>query len=226
MKTVHKRILSTCGLIAPFIFIGTAVIGGALRPGYSHLTDTVSELFSPGSPNKPLLDSLYLVFAFLLIGFGVSILVTVGESASPNKAGKIGAYLYITVGILHVFSAVLFPQDPWGSTLTFPGMMHFNIHGIITIFSLFSMISLGFWFKKTGIFPEFRFYTAITIILAVIASVFFMVNLGTQIMGLAERIAALIGFQWIFVLSLWMFKLSYKHVENPGRSNQQQSNTY
>lgn len=216
MKAEYKRILSTCGLVAPMLFIDTAVLGGTLRPGYSHLTDTVSELFSPGSPNKSLLDSLYLIFAFLLIGFGVSILVTVREFTSSSKAGKIGAYLYITVGILHVFSAVLFPQDPWGSTLTFPGRMHFNIHGIITIFSLLSMISLGIWFNKTGIFPGFGFYTAITIILAVIAAVFFLVNLGTQIMGLAERIAALIGFQWIFVLSLWMFTHSDKLPDNSG----------
>jgi hypothetical protein len=65
------RYFFLCGMIAPVLFILTAILGGALRPGYSHIANTVSELFSPGSPNKPLLDAFHTIFAILLILFGV-----------------------------------------------------------------------------------------------------------------------------------------------------------
>lgn len=56
---MKQRLLFMCGVIAPVLFVFMAIWGGALRPGYSQLSDTVSELMSPGSPNKLLLDTLY-----------------------------------------------------------------------------------------------------------------------------------------------------------------------
>jgi len=202
---MNKRILPLCGMLAPFLFILIAVLGGAIRPGYSHMAETVSELFSPGSTNKPLLDSLYTAFAFLLIGFGVGILRFVGESGVPGRIGIIGAYLYIFMGILTVFSATLFPQDPWGSLPTFRGQMHIYIHGLITVISLFSIAALGRWFSATGIIPKFGIYSYITIITAIITAAFYVVSMDTPVMGLTERIAAFIGFQWTFVLAVRLF---------------------
>jgi hypothetical protein len=49
---MNRRMFYLLGLLAPFIFIFTVILGGALKPGYSHVTDTMSELFSPGSPNR------------------------------------------------------------------------------------------------------------------------------------------------------------------------------
>jgi hypothetical protein len=37
---MSQRSLLICGLIAPLLFIATASIGGAIRPGYRHLSDT------------------------------------------------------------------------------------------------------------------------------------------------------------------------------------------
>ena len=52
---MNPKVLYVCGLLAPAAYIVMTIVGGALRPGYSHLSDTVSELLSPGSPNRPLL---------------------------------------------------------------------------------------------------------------------------------------------------------------------------
>ena len=71
------RFFFLCGMIAPLLFVVTAILGGALRPGYSHIRDTVSELFSPGSPNKALLDTFHTIFALLLIAFGIGVLLFV-----------------------------------------------------------------------------------------------------------------------------------------------------
>jgi len=70
---VNQRMLFLCGMVSPVLFIVLTVLGGALRPGYSHVSDTISELFAPGAPNKLLLDVLHTTCAVLTILFGVGV---------------------------------------------------------------------------------------------------------------------------------------------------------
>ena len=66
---------------------------------------------------------------------------------------------------------------------------------------------IGIWFNRAGIFPGFGTYSFITIGVVVLSAGFFTANLGGPIMGLAERAAILVGFQWTFILSLRIWGL-------------------
>ncbi len=72
---MNRRSLYLCGMVAPVWFVFMSILGGVMRPGYSHLKYTVSELFAPGSPNNPFLDILHSIFAVLLILFGIGLLL-------------------------------------------------------------------------------------------------------------------------------------------------------
>ncbi len=104
-----------------------------------------------------------------------------------------------------VTTATIFPQDAWGSLPTFAGEMHKILHGVIGLLSILSMSLIGIWFNQAGMFPGFRTYSLITVGVAVLSAGFFTANVGTRIMGLTERISILVGFQWTFILALWMF---------------------
>jgi len=69
---MKNRILSICGALAPILYIMTMVLGGAIRPGYSHIAQAVSELIETGAPNKALLDALFIIYN-LLVGLSVSV---------------------------------------------------------------------------------------------------------------------------------------------------------
>ena len=202
---MNRRLLFLCGMIAPVLFLFTAILGGAIRPGYSHMSDTVSELFSPGSPNKPLLDTLHTIYALLLALFGIGVLQFVRGSAQSTRAGVIGASMFIAMALLSVTTATIFPQDAWGSPPTFPGEMHILLSGLLSLLSLLSMVLVGIWIDRTGVFPGFKTYSFITVGVVVLSAGFFATNLGSPIMGLTERITILVGFLWTFVLALWMF---------------------
>ena len=126
-------------MVAPWLFVLMTVLGGAIRPGYNHISDTISELMSPGSPNKLLLDILYTTFAILLILFGFGILQLVQKTQTNQRIGKTGAFLFIAVGCLSVLTATIFPQDPSKSTPTFAGEMHMRVSGMIGLLSIFYM---------------------------------------------------------------------------------------
>ena len=145
---MNQRFLSMCGVVAPVLFVFMTILGGALRPGYSHIADTVSELFSPGSPNKRLLDTLYTIYALLLALFGIGVLQLVRGSKQSTHIGIIGAWMFIAMGLVSV------------ATIT------------------------------VGVF--------------ILATRFFVANLGSPIMGLTERITIPVGFLWTFIVALWM----------------------
>ena len=201
---MNRRFLFICGMVAPWWFVFVTILGGAIRPGYSHITDTVSELFAPESPNKSFLDILHTIFAVLLILFGIGLLKFFQRTKQLKRTGQVGASLFILMGCVSVITAAIFPQDPWGAPATFAGEMHELLSGVIGLLSLFSILLIGIWFVRTKTSPGFGIYSFITIGLVVISAGLFAASVGGPLMGLAERITALIGFQWTFILAYWM----------------------
>ncbi len=204
-EKMNRRFLYLCGMVAPVWFVFMSVLGGVMRPGYSHFEDTVSELFAPGSPNKPFLDILHTIFAVLLILFGIGLLLFFQRTEQLKRIGQIGACLFILMGCMSMMTATIFPQDPWGAPATFAGEMHKFLSGIIGILSMLSMLLIGIWFVRTKTSPGFGVYTFVTIGMVLISAGLFAASTGGALMGLAERIAALVGFQWTFALAYWLF---------------------
>ncbi len=178
------------------------ILGGALRPGYSHISDTVSELFSPGSPNKRLLDSLSTSTAVLNILFGVGVLQFVRGSEHSEMVGWIGAGLIIAGGVVNIATATVFPQDAWGSPSTFPGQMHKILVAVLALLSILSTLLLGIWLNTADIFPGFGTYSFVTVAIIILSGGFAAIKLGSPIMGLTERITVVAVLQWTFILAL------------------------
>ena len=201
---MNQEILSLCGMISPVLFVIVTILGGALRPGYSHISDTVSELFSPGAPNKLLLDTLHTATAVLTTLFGVGVLQLVRESQHSEAAGLIGAGLIIAMGLVNVATATVFPQDAWGSPPTFPGQMHKILAGVLALLSILSTLLIGIWLNRTELFPGFGTYSFVTVGVMILSGGFAVAKLGSEIMGLTERLTILVGLQWTFILALKM----------------------
>jgi hypothetical protein len=202
---MKRRILFICGMVAPWWFVFLTILGGAIRPGYSHISDTISELFAPGSPNKLFLDVLHAIFAVLLILFGIGLLQFFQGAKRLKRIGLVGASLFILMGCVSVATATIFPQDPWGTTVTINGEMHMLLSGVVGLLSIFSILLIGIWFYRIKTSPRLGIYSFVTIGLIVISTGLYAVSVGGPIMGLTERIAALVGFQWTFTLAYWMF---------------------
>lgn len=203
---MNQKILYLCGMLVPFVYIFMYIIGGALRPGYSHLSDSVSELLSPGAPNKPLLDILNFTFALLYTLFGIGVIQFVIKSELGNPVGYIGAGLIIAVGLASMGSAI-FPQDATGTPATLPGRLHLIFVFAVQIpGAILSTILMGIWFRQTGMFPGFATYSFISAGVIVLTGVLAGPAMGTRIMGLVERVSALAVHQWIFVFAWMLFR--------------------
>jgi hypothetical protein len=204
---MDQKLLYLCGMVSPALFILLTILGGALRPGYSHVSDTISELFSPGSPNKLPLDILHTTTAVLTTFFGVGVLNFIRLSEDSSLAGIVGAGMIIMIGLVNISTATLFPQDAWNTTPTFQGEMHKILAGVLALLSILSTFLIGVWFQRSELFPYFGIYSFVTVLVILLSGGFAVMKLGSPIMGLTERITILAGLQWTFALAFKLFTM-------------------
>jgi hypothetical protein len=201
---MKQRIFSTCGMSAPLVFAFMTVLGGAMRPGYSHIADTVSELLSPGSPHRLLLAVLFTTYAVLIILFGIGMFLFIRSSEQSTWIGSLGASMLAVAGLVSVAIATVFPQDPWGSTPSFAGEMHMMLTGAIGGLQTLSISLLGIWFHRGGISPGLAVFSFLTAGGVTLSAVYFLMMAGTPLMGFAERIPIFLGLMWTLLVARWM----------------------
>ena len=160
---MNQRLLFMCGMVAPWWFVFITILGVAIRLEYSYLANTISELIAPNSPNKPFLYVLHTIFAVLLILIGIGLLLFFQGAKRFRRIGLVGATLFILMGCVSVTIATIFPQDPWGTTVTVTGEMHQLLSGAVGLQSLFSILLIGIWFIRTDSSPRFGVYSFVTI---------------------------------------------------------------
>ena len=199
---MNRKLFFICGMLIPFTYIFMYVLGGALRPGYNHILDSVSELLSPGAPNRSLITIIDLIYGLLHILFGIGVLQFIRGGEHNAPIGNIGAWMIIGAGVAIIGTAI-FPQDAMGTPATIPGKIHLIlVFGALLPFSILSTLLIGIWAHRTGIFPGFAVYTFVSVGAIVLLGGAGGAMAGTQFMGLGERISAITIHQWLFVFAL------------------------
>jgi hypothetical membrane protein len=109
-----------CGILGPIIYAIVIGVMGALYPGYSHISQSMSELGATGAPHAviintlsfPLLGLFFFIFAF-----------TVHRSIEKNKASLIGPCLVVLSGFSLVMTGI-FQCDPGCVDVSWRGRTH------------------------------------------------------------------------------------------------------
>jgi hypothetical protein len=196
------RKLTAFGMAGALVYVLHVVIGGMLWEGYSHLMQPISDLTAQGAPDRVLLGYFTGAYGVFSVVFAASAFMYLRKAGS--KLLNAGLIIFLC---MHIVSMTyrLFPEDMMGSPVTFQGMMHYVVTGIIVPLTILSPILTGAGMRKIDGFRRFSIYSIATGVIIFIAggiSVFLAVN-GLSYFGLFERIN-------IGSLQLWMFLLSLK----------------
>ena len=201
-----QDVLLVSGLLIGPSYVLLYVVGGALRPGYSHISHSVSELLSPGAPNKPLLVGIQVFYAVLHILFGLGVLDFVRGSGGSSILGLVGGWTIVGLGIATIGTAI-FPQDAEGTPATMAGQAHkVLVFGVLIPASIASTLLVGLWSKQAGLLPGFDVYSYVTVGAIVVMGTVGGAAVKTRFAGLSERIAAIVTHQWLFVLALLLLR--------------------
>jgi hypothetical membrane protein len=199
------RKLLVFGMLAPLVYLSHVVIGGLLWKGYSHLEQPISDLTSAVAPDRVLLNNIMYACGLFSMIFFISVFMYLRKVKS--KALKTGTVLLIVFELISI-SYLFFLQDEIGSKLTFAGLMHLVVTGLIVPVIIAAPIFLGIGFRKLQGFKSFSIYSIFT-------SVFIFITGGTSVIvlsnklhyfGVWERLNMASIYLWIFLLALKLFR--------------------
>lgn len=204
-----KKLLMLCGISAAVVYVGTVILGGLLRPGYSHISEAISELVADGAPNRPLLSSLFLLYNVLASAFGIGLFLKAKSQSRSQISGIIGSLALFLVGPAGILMELAFPQDPGGTATTFAGTMHFVMAGITSFGTMVAILLLAFWFKSFPPLKSYVIYSWISVMIIFISGSLTAAALASHhpLFGLIERITILTFTLWLFVIGLKMYQL-------------------
>jgi hypothetical protein len=190
-----RRILFSCGIAAPLVYVAAVVLGGILDPAYNQLSMAVSELLQRSAANLLLLQVLFVVYNVLLIVFawaeGMSIR---GDGLKVMSAGCV---ILAVVGFLGILLTVFLPMDARGAPQTTTGLLHLIIAGVLSLGSILTVAFLGIGSKVRDRFWVYSFVSAVLLVLSG-AGAAVLAGLEHPLLGLAERATIGLFLLWIF----------------------------
>ena len=132
------------GVIAPVLFALIAIVGGLMRPGYSHVTQAISELTEASATNKFPLDLSLLAMEVLTIMFGLGFFWV---ARALDLRLRLSAALLVIIGVLGLFF-YRYPMDPIGGGMTPEGRKHLIIVTLSALAAIASVfLSAQGWFR-------------------------------------------------------------------------------
>jgi len=199
-----RKVLIYCGIVAPVLYVITAIVGAAVRDDYSHIVNAISELISNGAPNKAILDIVFNIYNALLLAFAIG-----AYSVLKNfpRLCRISMGIFIAVQVLS-FSWGFFPMDPMGAEATFAGTMHNILGGVVALVTIIMPLLMGLGLRRLDGFQDYAKYSFISSAIIFVSGFtgVILAGQGVQLFGLFERITIGSYEVWIFVTAVKLLK--------------------
>ena len=207
---MKNKVVMFCGILAPVVYVLTIILGGLIRPGYSHVSQAVSDLIATEAPNKSLLDPLFALYNILVIAFALGLLQHVRNDHQNRRIliGTIGALVLVAQGIFGL-TTLFFPEPAGGmsAAITSTGAMHIVFAGLSSLTTMIAILLMGFWFKNSQRLRRYGLYSFFSVSVVFLTGGLAAFSVATQspVAGLVERITIGGFIQWVFVIALLMY---------------------
>jgi len=198
----RAAVLALGGVVAPLLFAAVVLVCAALRPGYSHVRQFISELGETGGSHSRLMNFAGFVPAgVLFMAFGVSLLQVV-----PRTTASLAAALLIVVYGLGAAGAGVYSCDPGCPTTHLS--THATLHLVVS-FTAFAagIVGIALWahcFRTREGWRSLWRFSAVSSALALVLLVLFNVSEPTRTWtGAWQRL-------FVLTLDLWCMVVGYR----------------
>lgn len=192
-------------MIAPPLIVVFIVIAAILTPGYSHISETVSQLGAQGRPHPEVMSAGFVVYGLVINGFAYALYLQLGKTRTITLAG-LSLVIYGT-GVLLTGIFQDGPNLPY-----IEPNLESALHSLFAMIGFFGLV-VGMLIFARAVYrkPEWRFFTPISLLAAVLnlgsSLLFLMENLGS-IEGLLQRVFYAVSLCWIELVVLRIYRLS------------------
>lgn len=202
--TLLRRVLLVCGIIAIPLYAVTDLLAGSLYPGYSFTDQAVSELFAIGAPTSGLVVALFTLYSLLVLAFALGIWM----SGSNSPIRRILALLLMAGAVNGLLLWNFFPMHMREDEMTFTDTMHLIL---AAMGGIIGAVAVGFAALAFG--RRFRLYSIGTIVMMFVPTILTFLlapqvaaNESTPWIGLLERTAFAVYWQWQIVLAIILLR--------------------
>ena len=204
MQERYLWLYGVCGILSGLLITVAYGIGALLRPGYSSVSQAISELIESGAPNKLLLDAILLGFHGLVIPFAYGLHRGIGG----GNGSRIGPYLLAAAGVLGVVLTLFFPCDPGCKAVTLRGTLHILIAIPMGFLILFAILAFSRRLKHAEGWAGYSTYSLVTFAAGVLLAVTTVTLAETSLVGLLERLLTVSYQQWYVVMGIALIRRS------------------
>jgi hypothetical membrane protein len=189
------------GIAAVGLYVGTTLLGGILDPQYSQVGNAISELTGSMAPDRALLAPLYIGYNVLLLGFGYALF----RAAAGGILFPVAVVLLALAALSGIGQVTAFRMDSDGSAQTTVGMIHLVLVGVSSVLCLTIAILYGVAFRGVPTLRRLSRYSFATAAGLVLTAPLAAGSIGTDLMGLFERITIGVFMLWVVVVSVACF---------------------
>lgn len=193
-----RQALLLCGIAASLLHVGTDRLAGTLLRGYDFMSHSMGELSAAGAPTRPLVVTLNLLSAALMLAFGVGVWRTAGQALLP----RVTAGLVMGQAVAGLVLILFFPDrygmrpDPAsaGVIVGATGVL------LLVLAIAFGAAAFGGWFRilSVGILVAYAALAALRFATAGASSAAETVSL----VGAQERTMLYVFLAWIIALAV------------------------
>ena len=199
-RSLGSRAGILCGVLAPLLWASVIVLCGALRPGYSHFAQYISELGERGSSTE------FLMRYGAFVPTGVMHLAFAGTLATRFSSSRLGVLAAILLGLngLARIGAGFFPCEVGcEETGSLGQRMHSLSAGVGFLALVVSTVLWSVVFTRSSRLKNLAAYSAVSGVLG-LASLVLMLWGAEQGggRGLFERLSSGVLSLWILVFAL------------------------
>ena len=197
----RTRWLALVGLLGPVTYVFALILGGALWPGYSHYSESISTLTSSGAPNQVVLVPLFALYNLCLLALAIGL----QGGTRQSRWGTAGPFFLAAAGISGLV-LFFFPQGPWAAPLSGTGVQHTIVAGID---ALCFLLALGFLWRRFLHDPAWAGlarFTLVMLLLGIAFGGFGAASVTASYAGLAERLSIGVFLVWTEIIALGLFR--------------------
>lgn len=186
------------------------IVLGALKPGYSQLRNTMSNLGVSTSPVSGIISVWWILLGLLMILFAVGF----GKAFNYQKRPvRIATWLIILYGLGEGLGSGIFKDELVNNSLTLSGNIHEIVGGIGTLAILMLPIAMNQVMPR-AIHPAFHLFSLIVLVVGLALLSLFLVRLFPHesndlfiYKGLWQRLFILDYYIYLMVIAVIMIKM-------------------
>ena len=200
MTPLYRASAAAGAVAAPFFF-GLVLVGGALRPDYSHAGQAISELGELGSPVALLQNLNFAIVGLLIFAFILAARILFrGSRALPILLAVVAVGLVLSAAV-PCSAGCPWPQEGPAS-MYLQNVVHLAVGMPIFIASTAAAFLAARWAKGRAQFARYGWYSLATGIVGTMGFMSFGPLSEAGLFGLAQRILVVSTFTWISVSAL------------------------